>query len=88
MATLYRMHYDSNDYRFLVGNDMVVSNPKEWEKKVFEYVITHYQKYLTEYEMDEDKPYTKEDFEKWVKWCLRETVYEDLIKVDDYSWKW
>lgn len=35
MATLYRMHYDSNDYRFLVGNEMIVTNPKEWEEKVF-----------------------------------------------------
>lgn len=89
MATLYRMHYDSNDYRFLVGNEMIVSNPKEWEEKVFEWVIAHYQKFLTEYKNDEGEPYTKEAFEKWVKWCLRETVYTDPIEIDDYhNWKW
>lgn len=85
MVIVYKMYYDSNDYRFLIGNNMVVTNPDEWKKKVFEYVTTHYQKFLEEYNMDEDKPYSKENFEKWVLWCLKETVYEDVIKINNFN---
>lgn len=81
---VYRMRYDICDYRFLTGDNMIVTDPDEWKKKVFEYVNTYYQRFIKSYTEDTDKPYEEKSFQDWVKWCLRETVHIDSITLDDY----
>lgn len=87
MLTVYRMYYNRN-CPFRIGNNMIVTDPNEWEKRVRNYVIEYEENFLSLYEKDiQDGVFGMKNmtFEQWVSYYLEHMVFTDRYTVDNYE---
>lgn len=82
---VYRMNYDRN-CPIQIGKGMIVTNPDEWKKRVYNYVTEYKEDFLSSYEKDmQNWAFGMEmTFEHWVDYYLEHMVWKEIIFVDDY----
>lgn len=84
MAQVYQIHWDSNDAPFNIGEGMIVSDIREWEERVIDYVASHANKFKRYY--DEANEFGEfPTIQSWAKWCIFNFVYSSKIIIDDYD---
>ncbi len=86
MLTVYRMYYNRN-CPFRIGNNMIVTDPDEWEQKVYNYLIENEENYSDTYKRDiKDGLFSNTwTFSQWVNYYLEHMVFTDRYTIDNYE---